>query len=33
MNIQDINNLISLVVGYDYTYVESVIKKYNLDKK
>lgn len=38
MNIQDINNLISLVAevateGYDSTYIESIIKKYNLDKK
>lgn len=38
MNIQDINNLISLVAevateGYDSTYIELIIKKYNLDRK
>lgn len=38
MNIQDVNNLISLVAevvtkGYDSTYIEPIIKKYNLDRK
>lgn len=38
MNIQDVNNLISLVAevateGYNSTYVELIIKKYNLDRK
>lgn len=38
MNIQDVNNLISLVAevateDYDSTYIELIIKKYNLDRK
>lgn len=38
MNIQGVNNLISLVAevateDYDSTYIEPIIKKYNLDRK
>lgn len=36
MNIQDVNNLISLaaeVATENSTYVEPIIKKYNLDRK